>query len=479
VDEIQLPIELPADFEEEVYLQLNPDVWAAIKNGAFRSGREHWLEHGQFEKRPYRRDFQCWPEFDEATYLQFNPDVVDAIRGGAFHSGYEHWLDRGRLEGRMGGAPRAARALPRPPVNGVNYFGFYSQPTGLGSATRGYSAAFASQNIPLSAIDVPAWHTVMDRQEEWGNRAPNLRYNVNFIHQNPDMMPLFRKYYGEGAMQQGYNIGMWVWELAAGQPRWHAISRLLDEIWVPSRFCMHAICPVSAAPLVHMPHAIVPPHPLAVHNRAHFGIPEDRFVFLYVFDVGSGLQRKNPHALIRAFRNAFGDRDDVLLLLKYSFAELDRGGATVFEEQAQGPNIRLLSGTLTPEEIASLYRVSNCFVSPHRAEGFGCNIAEAMYFAKPVIVTGYSGNMDFTSADNSYLIDFTLTQIPHPIGPYPQNGVWADPSISHLAALLRRVVEEPAEAAAKGIKAMETVEATLKPAIIGRQMRKQLEIQQQ
>ena len=40
------------------------------------------------------------PTFDEETYLQENPDIAAAVRKGAFASGYEHYLRHGCLEGR-------------------------------------------------------------------------------------------------------------------------------------------------------------------------------------------------------------------------------------------------------------------------------------------------------------------------------------------------------------------------------------------
>ena len=95
----------------------------------------------------------------------------------------------------------------------------------------------------------------------------------------------------------------------------------------------------------------------------------------------------------------------------------------------------------------------DCYVSLHRAEGFGLTMAEAMAIGKPVIATGYSGNVDFMSGENSYLVDYALGRVGPDCEIYPPEGEWAEPSIEHAAELMRRVRDEPAEAAAKGGRA--------------------------
>ncbi len=110
------------------------------------------------------------------------------------------------------------------------------------------------------------------------------------------------------------------------------------------------------------------------------------------------------------------------------------------------PNIQLLTRTIPDDQIQDLFACCDCFVSPHRSEGFGLNIAQAMAHEKPVIVTGYSGNMDFTSAENSFLIDYDLVSAHSDSGPYRANFVWADPggrppckALSHGHGLSRGV----------------------------------------
>ena len=57
------------------------------------------------------------------------------------------------------------------------------------------------------------------------------------------------------------------------------------------------------------------PEPSAL-DRAAFGLPQTAVVVLVSFNLASSFERKNPLAAISAFRSAFGDRGDRILLIK-------------------------------------------------------------------------------------------------------------------------------------------------------------------
>jgi glycosyltransferase involved in cell wall biosynthesis len=61
---------------------------------------------------------------------------------------------------------------------------------------------------------------------------------------------------------------------------------------------------------------------------------------------------------------------------------------------------------------------------------------------KPVVATGYSGNLDFTNEKNSRLIPYETIPITHDCKVYPKGGYWADPSIESAAEALRWIVED-------------------------------------
>jgi glycosyltransferase involved in cell wall biosynthesis len=205
------------------------------------------------------------------------------------------------------------------------------------------------------------------------------------------------------------------------------------------------------------------------------GVPEG-FLFLFVFDYLSTIQRKNPVGLIEAFKSAFRVGEGPQLLLKTINGPLRPLAEEEVLWAAHGrPDIHLVDRSLSSDELMRLMAGCDCYVSLHRAEGFGLTIAEAMSLGKPVIATGYSGNVDFMSTENSYLVDHSIGRVGPDCEIYPPDGEWAEPNVAHAAELMQRVYSAPTEAAAKGARARADVARLLSPAATGRKMRRRLE----
>lgn len=92
-----------------------------------------------------------------------------------------------------------------------------------------------------------------------------------------------------------------------------------------------------------------------------------------------------------------------------------------------------------------MYQACDCFVSLHRAEGFGRGIAEALQLGLHVITTGYSGNVDFCRlpqfAQQVDLVRYRLVKVKDGQYPYAQGQVWANADVRHAASLMRAFVE--------------------------------------
>ena len=160
----------------------------------------------------------------------------------------------------------------------------------------------------------------------------------------------------------------------------------------------------------------------------------------------SYVERKNPWAVIDAFKNAKekNSRIKSKLVLKVHGQGNNQLLSKLKARLDQFvDDIIVIDHLLDDNEVKNLIRCSDCFISLHRSEGYGRGMAEAMALAKPVIATAYSGNLDFMNENNSLLVDYKL--IPVKQGEYPHgNGqVWADPDIGMASSLMEKLMNDP------------------------------------
>jgi glycosyltransferase involved in cell wall biosynthesis len=268
-------------------------------------------------------------------------------------------------------------------------------------------------------------------------------HDINVFFINADEMHHAYQHLGEHFHLGKYNIGYWAWELREFPDAWLPSLDLIDEIWAPSRFIQDAISQKTTKPVVYMPLAVAPPLTNFL-TRSQLTLPEDKFIFLSFFDFTSYFQRKNPFAVVEAFRKAFSQHttENALLLIKLNNWSHDDHNYKKFERAIRdSANIQVRKEVLTDQEMKSLVHCCDAFVSLHRSEGFGRGPAEAMVLGKPVIVTGYSGNMDYCNETNSFLVDNRLIQVKPAEYPYGVGQIWADADTDHAAVCMREAYE--------------------------------------
>ena len=162
---------------------------------------------------------------------------------------------------------------------------------------------------------------------------------------------------------------------------------------------------------------------------------KENFCFLFVGHWLSGIpgqDRKDIFGLIKTFFEAFKNSCINCSSAKYPALILKTSGATFsvidrqdildkiniikgeYEGHKNLPNVYLLHGDLTQEEMNGLYNHPKvkAHISFTKGEGFGRPLLEASVSAKPVIATNYSGHVDFLSL-NSLLLPGGLTKV-HP-----------------------------------------------------------------
>lgn len=357
---------------------------------------------------------------------------------------------------------------------GVNIVGYITSEKGVGEAARSNIRILKATGIPFVAnnfVDTGS-RNLEPIPREFSESNP---YRINLINVNADQMSYFAER-NNGYLKGHYNIGYWAWELADFPKEWMGSFSYLQEIWAPSNFTRDSIAQRSPLPVICVPHCIDPdlcgdPE----WTRKRLQLSPDVFVFLFLFDFHSFLERKNPVGVIQAFKRAFGDRRDVLLLMKSVHADADPAALRLLKKEAQGANIRLFDEVLNRQAIYALMQMCDCYVSLHRSEGFGLTLAEAMQCGKPVIATGYSGNTDFMTPDNSFRVSYRLTDIKQDHGPYKRGSQWADPDLNEASFHMRRVVDDRELLAAVGQRGRADVMAKLHPNRVGELVKARLE----
>jgi hypothetical protein len=196
-----------------------------------------------------------------------------------------------------------------------------------------------------------------------------------------------------------------------------------------------------------------------------------------VHDYHSVAARKNPVAVVEAFRLAFPEPGAARLVVKSINAATDPAEHARVLLAAQGrEDIVLVDDYLTGPEKNAMIEAADCYVSLHRAEGFGIPLAEAMILARPVIATGFGGSLEFMTAENSYLVDWDPVAVGEGAYPYSPQAEWAEPRLEHAAALMREVFAHPEQAQERGRIARRDMLERHSAAAAGEVMRRRLSV---
>lgn len=320
-----------------------------------------------------------------------------------------------------------------PPLGfGVNVVGHVSAVSGIAEDSRMALAALRCTTLATETIDC-------------AGPAPEGRahpYSVNLF-----CFPALEhaRYFAEqglGGIVDRYNIGYWPWEISHWPEQWQHLFSLVDEVWASSEHIRDALRPIAPVPVLLMTMAVETPA-VSRLTRADFGLPRETFLFYFAFDLRSSSARKNPEACIAAFQQAFPADTKVGLVIKALKTSEDAiAWRRLKRLSQQDKRIHVIDQTLSRADLMALYAACDCFVSLHRAEGFGRNIAEAMLLGKPVVVTDYSGNRTFTKPGNSVLVPYVLKEMGEGAYPHVLDGVWAEPDIRAAAAGMRRISED-------------------------------------
>ena len=282
---------------------------------------------------------------------------------------------------------------------------------------------------------------------------------VEFLRDRRNRRLLFRA--------DGLNAALINWEQMVVPREWATVLAGLDVLAAPSSFTREAF--QTAIPDVPVISAKVPlwvPEGVRA-DRASFGLEGRSVWFGSSFEPHSDPERKNSLAVLEAFERALPDRGDVGLVVKVNDAATVEGRTHPATEQLRiraqrDERIVLVEGSLDYDRVLSLYASLDIFVSLHRSEGIGLGMLEAMALGKPVVATGWSGNMSFMDRSNACIVSYELVPVQSATHVYRQDllgphAVWANPDVANAVEWMRTLAQRPEVRAAIGRSAAEAM----------------------
>lgn len=345
---------------------------------------------------------------------------------------------------------RGARSVVSPLGlrRGVNVIGPLDRVAGLGVSARGYLEAVGMTGFGPVGARVQKREFGLQSAIEEASQFPDFIENaaINLVHMNGDALPLMLREDGAAALAGRYNIAIWYWELPTLLPEWWALMDNFHAFWAPTPFIARALRQVTSKPVW-----LVPPYLsyLARFRKRHSDSPATAR-FVYCFDANSIVERKNPGVLLDAFLTAFPTPSAARLTFKMTYPnrqlpEVER----LYVAARDHANIEIIDRILSDAELYQLIASATAYVSPHRSEGLGLTVIEAMAFGTPVIGTSFGGTDQLITQDVALPIRYGLAEIASDHGPYAQGFVWAEPDEGSLVEGLRAVMADPVAAQAR------------------------------
>ena len=329
--------------------------------------------------------------------------------------------------------------------DGINLIGYIQGEIGLGQSCRLIAQTLKNlenDGIPFTIYNYEQVSAIRSNDSSWAHKITNnVPYNINIIHINPYELPLAFIRMGNQIWDKRYNIAFWLWELEVFPKEWEGAFRLVDEIWTPSEFASQSIRKSTDKPVYTVPYALFVPD-CGEYKRESFNLPEDKILFLCVYDCNSTMERKNPIGVIRAYKKAFPkEAEHVGLVIKMNNQQ-QQDIRRIKKELNGYRNVYLITNVLDKVKVNALIACVDVYVSLHRAEGFGLVPTEAMLLGTPVIATNWSANTEFMNGEVACMVNYKFIEIDEDYGPYTVGNRWAEPDLNQAAEFMLKLCKD-------------------------------------
>lgn len=364
---------------------------------------------------------------------------------------------------------------------GINLMGDIKAETGLGQSMRHVARLLKYCEIPFVVVQLDSPGGLSRTDHEFDSYiVEEPKYSINLIHVNANIWAETYLKLPQSFLDKRYQICFWLWELMEFPKKWQPCIETLDECWTPSEFISDSLRKCTDKTVRTLPY-VVSTKPSDKYDRAYFDLPEDRFLFLMMYDFKSISERKNPKAAIAAYKGFYnrikelnGERPGLVVKVNHL-----KGGKELemLKGELEGiDDVYYITENLEREQVDSLMKNVDVLISLHRSEGFGLPIAEAMQMGTPVIATDWSANVEFASGDGCIPISYELIKLEKQIGPYEKGNVWADAKMEDASEAMYKLWSDKAYMNKMREGAPKTIEQALGYEVISKRFMEYYEI---
>lgn len=346
--------------------------------------------------------------------------------------------------------------LPKP-INGVNLIGYARHALGIGEDLRCTAYALNSNKLDTAIINFHPGSLDKTREEKTlENRIQTKHlYKTTILCLTAEETLRYVMTEGINNLKGKYVIGYWPWELPYWPKSWNWAFSFVNEIWVSSKHIKDSVVMETNKPVKVMPLCVdqegfqfsQQSHKQRIVNRKKFNLDLNSTYICYCFDQNSYIDRKNPLDALKSFQMAFPPypldsvNKNVRLIIKtYPSKNISWEWQFLKEISKFDSRVEIIEKNMSRFELLNFYGCCDIFLSLHRAEGYGRNLAEALQLGLDLIATNWSGNTDFCKGDLYHPVPFKLVPLKPLEYPHWEGQFWAEPDIFASAKILEKVV---------------------------------------
>lgn len=249
-----------------------------------------------------------------------------------------------------------------------------------------------------------------------------------------------------------------VWETNRISSLWIPILNdpIWNAVWVPSEWNKAVFIESGVTTNIEVHKYVSYNFPCNPRNKSNIPIPfhhqfgiKDILTTYNFYYISTWNLRKNNVRTLHTFCETFTNSDNVSLLMKTGFNSYSDDNTRyvyheitkILEKYKNPPTIVLFPNNYSDQDINRIHAIGDCYFLLHRGEGLGFSSYDAYLANKPVIVTGYGGQVEYFSHNYPYFVKHRLVDVSPdmPFDCYKHSHQWAEPDYEHAKQLMLEV----------------------------------------